>query len=275
MMQQALVHGRPLAWRDEGNGPTVLCLHANPGDSRDFDAIAPVLARRFRVIRPDWPGYGSSTAPVPPESAGALHFFDTLREFIETLKLRDVVLIGNSVGGNAAVRYALHAPANVRGLVLVSPGGFTRHNPVTRLFCRLQGNVTVNRRLAPMFTRSYLALRTPCTRAMIERAGSEQSSDAARRVNAAVWRSFLDPQHNLLDPARAVRAPTLVASGARDPVIPANKDGRHAAAAIPGARQVVFACGHAPFAELPEAFLAEVLPFLDSIFAAQAQRAAG
>jgi pimeloyl-ACP methyl ester carboxylesterase len=269
------IDGQDLAYRDEGRGPVVVCLSANPGDSRDFDAITPALARAHRVIRVDWPGYGSSPAPQPPERAGALHFFEMFRAFADALKLRDLAIIGNSVGGNVAVRYALHAPDRVRALVLVSSGGFTAHNAVTRLFCKAQGNATINRLLAPGFTRSYLRLRNEWTKAMLARAAGEQSTDAARRVNAAVWRSFVDPRHDLREAARGVRAPALVLGGAKDPVIPASKDGVNAAKAIPGARQVVFACGHAPFAELPDAFLDEVLPFLDSAFAVEPLRAAG
>jgi pimeloyl-ACP methyl ester carboxylesterase len=50
------------------------------------------------------------------------------------------LIIGNSLGGNVAARLAIESRAKVRGLVLVSPGGFTPHNPITRAFCRLQGS---------------------------------------------------------------------------------------------------------------------------------------
>jgi pimeloyl-ACP methyl ester carboxylesterase len=87
----------------------------------------------------------------------------------------------------------------------------------------------------------------------------------ALRVNAAVWRSFLEPRHDLRQAASALRVPTLVVSGKHDPVIPATRDGLNAARAIPGARQVVLDSGHAPFAEVPEAFLAAVLPFWSAL----------
>ena len=255
--------GQTLAYRDEGAGPVLVCLPANPGDSRDFDAITPALSRDHRVLRLDWPGYGGSPAPAPPERASADYFLEVFTAFAQRLQLRDPCLIGNSVGGNVAVRYALRH--RVRGLVLVSPGGFTAHNPVTRLFCRLQGRAGFNRAIGKLFTRAYLRKRNAHTRAMIERADTEQHREAARRVNAAVWRSFLDPRHDLRLVARELHAPALVISGKYDPVIPAHSDGKRAAQCIPGARQIVFRTGHAPFAEDPEAFLAEVVPFLASL----------
>ena len=254
-----------LHYRDAGKGPPLILLHANPGDSRDYDAVVDALAQSFRVLRVDWPGYGASPAPNPPELAGASLFLKLLGGFIQGLGLTGIHFIGNSVGGNAAVRFALQAPDRVASLVLVSPGGFTRHNAITRAFCRFQAKPWPKRVLGTAFTRSYLHVRNEWTQAMIVRAGTEQATPVARRVNAAVWRSFLEPEHNLLERARTITVPTLVISGRRDPVIPAAKDGRYAAAAIPGARQVVLDCGHAVFAEQPDEFLNEVRRFWDGL----------
>ncbi len=271
-MPTATLQQQTLHYQESGHGTPLICLSANPGDGRDFDAVAPALARRYRVIRPDWPGYGKSPAPAPPERAGAGYFLAVFTQFVEQLGLARFHIIGNSVGGNVAVRYALTQPGRVASLVLVSPGGFTRHNFFTRAFCRLQGRAGFKRLLGDRFTRFYLRRRTECTRAMITRAGAEQNTPVAQRVNAAVWRSFLDPAHGLLNAASGITTPTLVVSGRRDPVIPAARDGRYAAAVIPGARQVVLNCGHAPFAELPEEFLDTVEPFLMNAEAGHAAR---
>jgi pimeloyl-ACP methyl ester carboxylesterase len=256
------LQGQSVHYREDGAGTALLMLSANPGDSRDFDAIVPQLAQRYRVVRMDWPGYGGSAAPQPPELAGASYFLEVFGRFVEAMKLQRFHILGNSVGGNVAVRYALAQPQQVLSLTLVSSGGFTRHNPVTRLFCRLQGRPGFNRMIGGLFTRSYLRARNDNTRAMIARGNGEQNTPAARRVNAAVWRSFLEPQHNLLEQARGIAAPALVINGRHDPVIPAKTDGRNAAQAIPGAKFIVTECGHAPFAEVPEDFLALLQPFL-------------
>jgi len=264
-MSQQFIASLQLSCRIEGQGPTLFLLPANPGESRDFDAVVPRLAQRFRVIRPDWPGYGGSPAPQPPESAGAGLFLERFDALMDALEVSSAHLLGNSVGANVAVHYALRKPQRVRSLVLASPGGFTDHNAFTRAFCRLQGQVWFKRLLGSGFTRWYLHQRNDWTRAMIARAGGEQATPAALAVNAAVWRSFLEPRHDLRRAAAALRVPALVVSGRRDPVLPPHTDGRNAARAIPGARQVVMECGHAPFAELPEPFLAEVEAFWDAL----------
>ena len=257
--------GQHIAWREDGRGPALLMLSANPGDGRDFDAVVPELAKRFRVIRPDWPGFGGSPAPQPPERASPEYFFETLCALLDALDIRRAHFVGNSIGGNVAVRYALAHPGRVASLVLVSPGGFTAHNAFTRLFCRLMGRPGFNRAVRRWFTQANMPVATPWTRAIVERAVGEQAAPAATAVNAANWRAFASPAHDLRAAARGVRAPTLVINGRRDRAIPADRDGRCAAEAIPGARLLIPDCGHAPFAEIPDWFLAAVTEFWDDL----------
>ncbi|MFN3586570.1 MAG: alpha/beta fold hydrolase [Moraxellaceae bacterium] len=246
---------------ESGTGEPLLLLHANPGDIRDFDAVLPALAERYRVIRVSWPGYGEGPAPVPPSSASAMQFAELLVQMVLTLDLVHVRVIGNSVGGYAAAWLAISHPERIEALVLVSPGGFTAHNGFSRWFCRVKGREDVTRWLNPWLPRLYLRVKTPEVIAMRARAAGEQNTPVPVAVNAALWRSFTDPAHDLREAASAIRARTLVLSGRFDPLIPVG-DGETAARVIPGACHIVLPCGHAPFAELPSVFLAAVQPFL-------------
>lgn len=247
-------------YAEAGQGVPLILLHANPGDSADYAAVIPELAQHYRVLALDWPGYGRSVVPEQPHMVDAHFFYNTLREFVKALALPPALFIGNSVGGNAAARWAIESPASVLGLVLVSPGGFTPHNFITRAFCRFQGG---RFSISPAtFARRYLKHRTPTVTAMLERAATSQASAARIAVNRAVWRSFVDPAHDLRSSARSIKAPTLLIFGEYDPVIPARKDGAVAAQSLPDAQRVVMPSGHVPFAEIPPAFLSLVLPFL-------------
>lgn len=262
-----------LHYRDRGEGPLLVLLHANPGDSRDFDPIVPELARRYRVLALDWPGYGLSQMPDAPGRASFLTFYEALREFVAALALAPALFVGNSVGGNAAARLAIEAPGCVRGLVLAAGGGFTPHNAITRAFCALQGSRFA---LSPKrFASLYLGRRTPAVLAMLERAAREQATPERVALNRAVWRSFTQPGHDLRARAAAIAAPTLLLYGRGDPALPARKDGREAARCIAHARLVELPCRHAAFAEIPERFLAEVLPFLEACVTGRAPLPAG
>jgi pimeloyl-ACP methyl ester carboxylesterase len=84
-------------------------------------------------------------------------------------------------------------------------------------------------------------------------------------INAAIWRSFVAPEHDLRIRGREIRLPTWLSFGLFDPLIPANKDCRAASRTLPGAEYHVFRTGHIPFAEAPEEFMDKLQPFLDRV----------
>lgn len=247
-------------YTEHGQGVPLVLLHANPGDSQDFEAVIPALSEQYRVLALDWPGYGQSSLPKQPEKVGVLFFYQVLREFLTALALPPAFFIGNSLGGNAAARLAIESPELVHALVLVAPGGFTSLNFRTRSFCTLQGS---RFSLSPYrFASRYLKCRTVTTRAMLARASTTQAAAPQMTLNRAIWRSFATSDNDLRSIAHGIKAPTLLLFGEYDPNIPADKDGIVAAAIIPNSKLVTLPCGHVSFAEVPELFLAEVQPFL-------------
>jgi 4,5:9,10-diseco-3-hydroxy-5,9,17-trioxoandrosta-1(10),2-diene-4-oate hydrolase len=110
-----------------GDADTVVLLHGGgPGASgwSNFGRNMPVIAKRFRALLMDLPGYGKSVARPPTD-----HFFtvaaDTLAGLLDHLAIDKVHLIGNSLGGGTAVRFALRYPGRAGRLVLMGPGGLT------------------------------------------------------------------------------------------------------------------------------------------------------
>ncbi len=249
--------------RSQGSGPSLVLLHANGGDRRDFAAVIPALAQSgWRVTTLDWPGHGQSPRSAPETAVG---FGELLVRLLDDLG-GEHVLLGNSVGGFAALHAAAHRPDRVGGLVLVSPGGFTPHWIGTTLACRTIGS----RRVAPLAYRNlprlYLRDRNAGVTAAIEHAGQASRSPEAAEVYASVWRSFTDPDHDGRPLAAAVRCPTLLAWGTRDPILPWQLDGRRARAALPHAPIVTFGgAGHQPFIERPGEFLSRTQPFLERL----------
>jgi len=247
-------------YSEHGQGLPLVLLHANPGDSRDYEAVVPILAQTYRVLALDWPGYGKSTLPQHPESANVLLFYNVLREFLDALALPSALFIGNSIGANAAARLAAQSPERVRGLILVAPSGFTPHNLFTRAFCEFQGS---RFSLSPhRFASLYLKHRTPATIEILQRAATVQATPECIALNRAMWRSFGRPENDIRQLALNIKAPTLLIFGKYDPAIPASRDGEAAKQCISSAKTIVLPCGHEPFAEVPELFLKEVQPFL-------------
>lgn len=250
-----------LYYTDAGHGPIVLLLHANPGDLANFKLITDELSKKFRVIALDWPGYGKSKALCPVERSGALAFYQVLACFIETLNLKDLIILGNSVGGFAAAKYALDFPESVSALILVSPGGFSHLNWFKKLFIQLKSHKRFSRLLSPAFIRMLFKSKNAAVRQTIKKLSYYAKNDLTLTIDTLVWRSFLEPEHNLTNHKINVR--TLLIFGRYDPVIDYKTDGKNAQASCSNSKLVIMNTGHEPFIENPRDFLRNVYSFLE------------
>jgi pimeloyl-ACP methyl ester carboxylesterase len=246
-----------------GQGPTVVMLHASLHDHHDFDPIVTALCTAYTTVAVDWPGHGQSDTPRPPLRTDAFLLADTLVEVVARLELAPAVFIGNSVGGFAAARLAIDRPDLVAGLVLVNAGGFTRPRATSRAFCRLLGIPSLNRVLQPALVPRYMKPGNDHDLAVTQRARARARTAEGSRTAAALWRSFTRPEHDLRAQAARIAAPTLLAWGTRDIVLPP-KAGHETQQAIPGSHLHAFDTGHVVFASNPDGFLRVVEPFLRS-----------
>jgi 4,5:9,10-diseco-3-hydroxy-5,9,17-trioxoandrosta-1(10),2-diene-4-oate hydrolase len=116
---------RQIHFNEFGSGPAVLMLHGGgPGASGLSNYVRNIgaLARHFRVLVPDLPGYGQSSKQVD----AADPFGDqaaAMRGLLDALDVESAHVVGNSLGGACALRLALDAPQRVGRLVLMGPGG--------------------------------------------------------------------------------------------------------------------------------------------------------
>ena len=108
-----------------GHGLPVVMLHGGgPGASgrSNFRRNLPVFAGRFRTLVVDQPGYGKSDKP-PVKGNYFTFAAGALAGLLDELGIGQVHLVGNSLGGGTAVRFALNYPERTGRLVLMGPGG--------------------------------------------------------------------------------------------------------------------------------------------------------
>src|ERR1700690_1483145 len=114
--REVTVGGVRLAYTDDGEGPAVVCLHAIGHGAGDFARLRARLRPRHRVVALDWPGQGGSGDDAGPPSAAR---YTGLRGgLLDAIGVERAVLIGNSIGGAVAIRYAAAHPQRVGALVL-------------------------------------------------------------------------------------------------------------------------------------------------------------
>lgn len=115
------VDGLDIFYREAGpqGAPALLLLHGFPSSSRMYETLLPPLADKYRLIAPDYPGFGHSTALPPAEF---VYSFDNLAHvmtrFVDQLALDRFALFVQDYGGPIGFRMAQAQPDRIRGIVV-------------------------------------------------------------------------------------------------------------------------------------------------------------
>lgn len=260
------VLGLRLHLRDTGPraAPPVLLLHGFGSSLHTWEDWAARLAPAHRVVRLDLPGFGLTGAD-PSGDYSDERTVAVLAALLDRLGIPRTVVVGSSMGGRFAWRFAAAYPERVVKLVLMAPDGFA------------SGGVAYGQKQAvPAMAR---LLRYTLPMAMLRANIAPSYAEPQRLTDAVVARyrdmllapgvraAVLDrmAQSVLPDPVpilRTLRTPTLLLWGEQDAMIP-SRNAADYLAALPDARAVLLpGLGHVPMEEAPERALAPVLDFL-------------
>lgn len=112
-----------LAYVEKGRGQTILFIHGLGGNLSHWLKSVNELSSSYKCVGIDLPGYGWSDKQVDTKGKDRLQFYaDAISEFLKKKKIKRVVLVGHSMGGQIAVITALQNK-RVKKLVLVAPAG--------------------------------------------------------------------------------------------------------------------------------------------------------
>ncbi|MEW8525623.1 MAG: alpha/beta hydrolase [Candidatus Thiodiazotropha endolucinida] len=123
-------------YRRSGSGATVLLLHTLRTQLEYFDQVIEILDN-VDVVAPDLPGHGESSAPEVTYSAS--YFIDSVASLIDRLQLRDIVIVGESIGAVIALGLAARQHPSVIGVIALNPydygirGGIRRSSGLANL----------------------------------------------------------------------------------------------------------------------------------------------
>lgn len=111
------------------NAPAVLLLHGFPSASHQYRRLMDALGGRYRLIAPDYPGFGHSDVPQPASHGGDFTYsFDRLAEllegFIEHLALSRFVMYMFDFGAPVGYRVAVRRPAWIAGLIVQNANAY-------------------------------------------------------------------------------------------------------------------------------------------------------
>lgn len=227
----------------------LLPIHGSGGDHRSW----PDALRRLpdaAVFTPDLPGHGRSTGDGRNRVAD---YADVIAAFAERLDLKNVVLMGHSLGGAIVQTLALRSPDWLTAIVLVGTGGRLKVAPEI-----LNGLLTDYDATLDLICQWAFGPQAPTSLVRSCRQGFRQTPATITHGDYSACNQF-EIMQRLAD----IRVPTLVVAGGADKLTPP-KYGEYLRNHIPGAEMAIIPdAGHMMALENPDALLKHLTPFLN------------
>lgn len=259
------VAGIRTAYLEAGSGQPLILVHGGGAGADSLGNWAPCIdtfAQNFHVFAVDMVGFGQSDKPDPSsflydQAARDKH----MAEFVETLGLGPVNMIGNSMGGLTSMGVAVARPDLVNRLVLMGSAAIqTEINPSLKSIMNYDFSYEGMRRIVEALTNDDFVYEE----SLIDYR-HKLSIDPATRAAYEATQGWIRDRHGLYceeSHVAAVTVPTLVVSGKEDKVVPVSSAYR-IIDLIPQAWGYIFpSCGHWAMLEHPDVFARLSVDFL-------------
>ncbi len=240
------------------DAPVVVLSNSLGSTTAMWDPQVPALAERFRVVRYDHRGHGE--APVPEGSYRLDDVGGDALALLDRLGIERAHFCGLSLGGMTGMWLAVHAPERIDRLALLCTSAMLAEEhdwPLRARTVREEGTGAVaDGVVGRWFTPEYVEANPDVAARMKAMCAATPPTGYAGCCDAI---GGMD----LLDAIPAIRAPTLVIAGRRDPATPP-AHGERIAALIPGARLAVVDAAHLANVECPDEVTALLLDHLEA-----------
>lgn len=226
---------------DEGKGDTLLLLHGLFGALSNWESVVREFSVNYRVVIPLMPIY-----EMPINIAGMEGLVSFIEKFVEFKSLKNLTLLGNSLGGHIALIYTLNNKANVKRLVLTGSSGLFE-NSMGGSFPKRGSYDYIKERVEYTFYDPATA-----NKELIEEVFDITKSIPKCMRIVAIAKSA--QRHNMAKEITKIEVPTLLVWGLNDTITPplvAHEFNK----LIPNSElRFIDKCGHAPMMEHPEKF---------------------
>jgi 4,5:9,10-diseco-3-hydroxy-5,9,17-trioxoandrosta-1(10),2-diene-4-oate hydrolase len=251
-----------LAYKDEGAGQIILCLHAIGHSSKDFESLYQLNLTEYRIISLDFPSHGLSEKA--DQNISATYFANIVLKFIDTLQLKNLIIVGNSVGGATAIRVASNN-SNIKLLSLSNPGGLDKRGFLAPFFLNymirfFQKGVENNPKFKSKFENYYKKVLVTDT-SVQRRNEIVKDCYALSPLLVQAWTSFKSDQEDLRPLISKISCPVLFTWGMKDKFVQFGRN-RKAIEKFKDYQLIKYQIGHTPYVECPELFLKDFQEFI-------------
>ncbi len=259
-----VIDGLSVHYRDEGQGMPLVLLHAAPSSLQTFDGVAAEFSSKYRVIRPDLPGYGL-TGPNATNDYSLQWYTRFLDSFMNALHIDSCYMAGNSFGGRLAAELAYEQPVRVKKLVLIDSDGYPADDSGV-LGIRMARTPLLRPIVRYVTPRFFIAmnLKEVFASRNVPAEIVDRYYDLLRRTgnrDTFIAMSNRQPE-DVSDHIKSLKIPTLILWGKEDTVFPP-RYAEYFHRDIAGSRVIIYdGVGHMPQEVIPEKMAADMREFL-------------
>ena len=218
------IDGLEINYIKEGKGKTALLfLHGLSSNADAWSKNIEELQKKYTCIALDLPGFGKST--IESNKYKPSYFAEISYKLIQKLKLKNVVLVGHSMGGQASIKLALNYPNAIQKLILIAPAGletFKKENADFMKMTYTSGLVkmTTDDQIKKNYALNFFKMPSEAVKMINDRINIKKAANFDAHCTAIVKSvaGMLDePVQSNLD---KITQPTLVIFGLNDGLIP-------------------------------------------------------
>ncbi len=241
-MMNQIVQDADFRYVEAGEGQPIIILHGLMGGLSNFEGVLDYFPPKgYKVIIPELPVY---TLPVLKTSVKSLSEF--LHDFIIHKGLKEVILLGNSLGGHVGLLYTKNHPEYVKGLVLTGSSGLYENN-MGDGYPKRGDYDYIKKKSEDVFYDPKVA-----TKEIVDEV-YESVNDRNKLVRTlALAKSAI--RHNMSKELPKMNTPTAIIWGAEDRVTPPNVAEEFNELLPDSNLYWIKKCGHAPMMEHPDQF---------------------
>ncbi|MFM7216614.1 MAG: alpha/beta fold hydrolase [Bacteroidota bacterium] len=226
---------------EEGEGPPLVLLHGLFGALSNWVDVVGHFSSNYRVIIPLMPIY---TLPVLNTNVKALAEF--VHEFVQAKKLKDIIFVGNSLGGHVTLVYVKRHPQDVRGIVLTGSSGLYE-NAMGGTFPKREDYNYIKTKVEYTFYDPKTA-----TKELVDEVyGIVNEKNKLIRILSLAKSAI---RHNMSDDLKDMNWPACLIWGRQDTITPPEVAVEFQRLLPQAELHWIDSCGHAPMMEQPETF---------------------
>lgn len=222
--QMTTLEGLEIAYIKAGNGEkTLLFVHGLSSNSDAWSKNIADLKNEYTCIALDLPGYGKSS--IPDAAYTPSYFADVLQQFIKKMALKNIVLVGHSMGGQASIKLATAHPDLIEKLILIAPAGleqFSEANAAMMKTFLTTASIqnTTDAQIENNYALNFYKQPEAVSKMITDRKNIKNASDFEAHCTAIVKSVYGMLDDTVSNDLSAITQQTLVIFGDKDMLIP-------------------------------------------------------